>query len=90
MHRTRNYLNELLHNTNQNRENLIVTAIDITYAFRSAPHELIMSTMRQRKFPEWTEKTVRGTYQYTASTIEMRGTRSDKINGKGESNEAAH
>jgi hypothetical protein len=49
-------LNELLHNANRNRENLVVTAIDFTNAFGSVPHELIMSMMRQRNFPRWTQK----------------------------------
>jgi hypothetical protein len=47
-------LNELLHNANRNKEGLVVMAIDFTNAFGSVPHELIMSTMKQRNFPNWT------------------------------------
>jgi hypothetical protein len=72
-------LNELLHNANRNRENLVVTAIDFTNAFGSVPHDLIMSVMRQRRFPEWTQKIVASMYQGATSVIEMKGNRSEKI-----------
>jgi hypothetical protein len=39
-------LNEPLHNANRTRDTLMVTAIDFTNGFGSAPHELIMSTMK--------------------------------------------
>jgi hypothetical protein len=45
-------LNELLHNVHRNREGLVVTAIDLTKAFGSVPHELIMSAMKQWNLPE--------------------------------------
>jgi hypothetical protein len=72
-------LNELLHNAHRNREGLVVTAIDFTNAFGSIPHQLIMSTMRQRNFPEWTQKIVSEMYGGATSVIEMRGNRSEKV-----------
>jgi hypothetical protein len=75
-------LNELFHNANRNRENLVVTAIDFTNAFGSVPHELIMSTMKQRNFPSWMQKIVMNMYQGASSMIEMKGTRSEKIGWK--------
>jgi hypothetical protein len=49
-------LNELLHDANREREDLIVTAIDFTNAFGSVPHELIVSTMKQRNLPDGCKK----------------------------------
>jgi hypothetical protein len=72
-------LNELLHKANRRRENLVVTAIDFTNAFGSVPHELIMSTMRQRNFPEWTQRVVWNMYEGATSVIETSGSRSRKI-----------
>jgi 3-dehydroquinate dehydratase len=72
-------LNELLYNAKRNREGMVVTAIDFTNAFGSVPHELIMSTMKQRNFPEWTQKIVADMYRGASSVIEMRGVRSEKI-----------
>jgi hypothetical protein len=45
-------LNELFHDTKRNNKGLVITAIDFTNAFASVPHELIQSTMKQRKIPE--------------------------------------
>jgi hypothetical protein len=36
-----------------------MTTIDFTNAFGSVPHKLIMSTMRQQNFPEWTRVSLR-------------------------------
>jgi hypothetical protein len=72
-------LNELFHNANRNREGLVVTAIDFTNAFGSVPHELIMSTMKQRNFPSWMQKIVLNMYQGASSMIKMKGTRTEKI-----------
>jgi hypothetical protein len=72
-------LNELLYNAHRNRDDLIVTAIDFTNAFGSVPHELIMSTMRQRNFPIWTQKIVADMYNGATSVIEKRGSKSEKI-----------
>jgi hypothetical protein len=72
-------LNELLHNAHRNKESLVVTAIDFTNAFGSVPHELIMSTMKQRNFPEWTRRIVFDMYMGATSMIEIRGNRSEQI-----------
>jgi hypothetical protein len=72
-------LNELLHDANRNKEALIVTAIDFTNAFGSVPHQLIMSTMQQRNFPEWTRRIVADMYNGASSVIEVQGRRSEKI-----------
>jgi hypothetical protein len=47
-------LNELFLDAPRRHKGLVMTIIDFTNAFGSVPHELIMSTMRQRNFPEWT------------------------------------
>jgi hypothetical protein len=72
-------LNELLHDANRNRDNLVVTAIYFTNAFGSVPHELIMSAMRQRRFPDWSQKIVSSMYRGASSVIELQGARSEKI-----------
>jgi hypothetical protein len=72
-------LNELLHDANRRKEPLIVTAIDFTNAFGSVPHQLIMSAMKERNFPEWTQKIVADMYLGASSVIEVRGGRSSKI-----------
>jgi hypothetical protein len=56
-----------------------VTAIDFTNAFGSVPHELIMSVMRQRRFPEWSQRIVASMYRGATSVIELNGVRSEKI-----------
>jgi hypothetical protein len=72
-------LNELLYDAHRNKSNLVVTAIDFTNAFGSVPHELIMSTMKQRNFPSWTLKIVADLYDGATSVIEKQGTRSEQI-----------
>jgi hypothetical protein len=72
-------LNELLYDAHRNRSNLVVTAIDFTNAFGSVPHELIMSTMKQRNFPSWTRNIITDLYKGAISVIEKTGTRSEKI-----------
>jgi hypothetical protein len=59
-------LNELLLDARRGHKGLVMTTIDFTDAFDSVPHELIMSTMRQRNFPEWTQSIVSD--MYTAAT----------------------
>jgi hypothetical protein len=56
-----------------------MTAIDFTNAFGSVPHELIYSTMKQRGFPEWTQRLVQDIYNGTSSFIDLRGDRTDAI-----------
>jgi hypothetical protein len=77
-------LSELLHNANRSHESLIVRAIDFTNAFGSVPHELIMSVMRQRRFPEWSQRIVASIYRGATSVIEVNGVRSEKIAWKRE------
>jgi hypothetical protein len=72
-------MNELFYEAHRNRDNLVVTAIDFTKAFGSVPHELIMSTMKQRNFPRWTQNIVADLYNGATSVIEKRACRSDKI-----------
>jgi hypothetical protein len=68
-----------MHDANRTRKSLIVTAIDFTNAFGSVPHELIMSAMKQRNLPEWTQKIVASTYEEATSVIEMKAKRTEKI-----------
>jgi hypothetical protein len=59
-----------------------VTAIDFTNTFGSVPHELIMSTMKQLNFSEWSRKIISDIYDRAVSVIEVRGSRTDKIEWK--------
>jgi hypothetical protein len=72
-------LNELLHGACRNRKDLIVTAIDFMNAFGSVPHDLIMSVMAQRNFPQWTRDIVASMYSDASCVIELRGDRSTKV-----------
>jgi hypothetical protein len=72
-------LNELFLDARRGHKGLVMTTIDFTNAFRSVPHELIMSTMRQRNFPEWTQSIVADIYTTATSIIELKGNRSDPI-----------
>jgi hypothetical protein len=72
-------LNEIFHDANRNDQSLVVTAINFANAFESVPHELIMSTMRQRNFPEWAQDIVRSMYDGATSVVEVKGTRTEKI-----------
>jgi hypothetical protein len=72
-------LNELFNDANRHHKGLVITAIDFTNAFGSIPHELILSTMKQRNFPEWTRKIVENMYTDASSYIELRGCKSDPI-----------
>jgi hypothetical protein len=62
--------------------NLMMTVIDFTNAFKSIPHYLIMPTMKQWNFPEWTQKIIANMYEEATSVIEMRGRRTEKIRWK--------
>jgi hypothetical protein len=72
-------LNEILHQASRRHEDLIVTAIDFANAFGSVPHDLIMSVMKQRGFPEWTRGIVESMYDGATSVLEVGGGRSRKI-----------
>jgi hypothetical protein len=75
-------VNELFQHAKRTGQNLVVTAIDFTNAFGSVPHELIMSTMKQRNFPAWVQRVVGDMYEGASSTIELRGDRSERIGWK--------
>jgi hypothetical protein len=66
-------LNELLHDAQRKRKDLIITAIDFTNAFGSVPHELIMSALKQLNFPEWIRAVIGDMYTDAKSTIEYNG-----------------
>jgi hypothetical protein len=75
-------LNELFHDARRNNKGLVITAIDFTTAFGSVPHELILSAMKQRNFPDWTIEIVRDMYTDASSFIELRGDKSNPISWK--------
>jgi hypothetical protein len=75
-------LNELMHDANRNRKNLVMTAIDFSNAFGSVPYEMIMSVMEQRNFPEWSREIVGDMYEGATSVIELKGKRSRQIEWK--------
>jgi hypothetical protein len=66
-------LNELFQHAKRKKKSMIITAIDFTNAFGSVPHNLILSTMRQRNFPEWTRDLVADMYEGASSTITVNG-----------------
>jgi hypothetical protein len=72
-------VNERLHDANRKKEPLIMTGIDFTNAFGSVPHDLIMSTMTHRNFPEWARKILADMHERASSVIEVRRGRSGKI-----------
>jgi uncharacterized C2H2 Zn-finger protein len=75
-------LNELIHDARRKGKDLVVTAIDFTNAFGSVPHEMIISTMRQRNFPGWIVEIVRDMYVGATSVIELKGNRTERIGWK--------
>jgi hypothetical protein len=72
-------LNELFQDAFRNHKGLVVRAIDLTNAFGAVPHELILSTMKQRNFPEWTRNIMQDIYTDASSFIELRGDKSARI-----------
>jgi hypothetical protein len=66
-------LNELFHDARREDNSLIVTAIDFTNAFGSVPHDLIMSTLRQRGFPAWMQDIIEDIYTGGTTSIEVKG-----------------
>jgi hypothetical protein len=69
-------LNELFHDARRNNKELVITAIDFANAFGSVPHEPILSTMKQRNFPERAHNIVQDLYTDASSYRELR---SDKL-----------
>jgi hypothetical protein len=72
-------LNELFQDAKRKRKSLIVTTVDFANAFGSVPHEMIMSTLKQRNFPEWVRAIVEDMYTDARSTIEYRGRQTQPI-----------
>jgi hypothetical protein len=72
-------LNELFHDANRKHKDLIATTIDFTNAFGSVPHQLILSTLKQRRFPKWIIDIIKDMHTDASSTIEIDGFRSDPI-----------
>jgi hypothetical protein len=72
-------LNELFLDARRGHKGLVMTIIHFTNAFGSVPHELIMSTMRQRNLSEWRQSIMSDMYTAATSIIELKGNRSDPI-----------
>jgi hypothetical protein len=72
-------LNELMYQARRRKESLIATAIDFTNAFGSVPHDLIMSVMKQRNFPQWTQSIIQDMYTGATSVVEAGGGRSEAL-----------
>jgi hypothetical protein len=72
-------MNELFQHVKRRNGSMLITAIDFTNAFGSVPHDLIMKTMKQRNFPEWTQKIVRDLYDGASSIIQLKGEKSSEI-----------
>jgi hypothetical protein len=72
-------LKELFQDAKRKNKDLIVTAIDFTNAFGSAPHELIMSMLKQLNFLKWVRAIVKDLYDDVKSTIGYKGNRTRLI-----------
>jgi hypothetical protein len=75
-------LNELFHDACRNNKGFLITIIGFANAFGSVPHELILSTMKQRNFPEWTRTSVQDIYTDTSSFMGLSGDKSHPISWK--------
>jgi hypothetical protein len=72
-------LNELFLDARRGHKGSVITTIDFTNALGSVPHEPIMSTMRQRTVPEWTQSIASDIHTAATSIIELKGNRSDPV-----------
>jgi chaperonin cofactor prefoldin len=72
-------LKEFFQDAKRKSKDLIVTAIDFTNAFGSAPHELIMSMLKQLNFLKWVRAIVKDLYDDAKSTIEYKGNQTRPI-----------
>jgi hypothetical protein len=75
-------LNAHLHDALRQRKNLVVTAIDFTSAFATFADGLIMSTIRQLNFPEWTQNLTAKLCSGAIPAIQLKRNRSDRTERK--------
>ena len=72
-------LNELVYHAKRTNENIILTAIDLTNAFGSVPHDLIFDTIIRKGFVGSFLEIVKDIYSDNFTQIEVKGRRSEKI-----------
>jgi hypothetical protein len=72
-------LNELFHDANRQRKNLIVTVVNFSNAFGSMPHNLILATMKQRNFPAWVINIVKEMYDGATSILQVGHERTEAL-----------
>jgi hypothetical protein len=75
-------LDGLFQDARRKGKDLYVTTIDFTNAFGSVPYELILSTLKQRGFPEWVIEADKNMYDEAKSTIFHKGQQTESISWK--------
>ena len=77
-----NMLNELLYRSRRINEECVLTAIDLTNAFGSVPHQLIFDTLEAKGFSDSFMEIIKDLYTGAGTSIEVGGKRGGMINIK--------
>ena len=72
-------LNELMYHAKRINENCVLTAVDLTNAFGSVPHQLIFDTIERKGFNGTFLSIVKDIYRDNFTQIDVGGKRSEKI-----------
>ena len=72
-------LNELCYNATRTESEIHLMAIDFSNAFGSVPHDLIFDVLQRKGFGKEICKVVRSIYENNFTTVEVNGTRSDRL-----------
>jgi hypothetical protein len=73
-------LNALFQDAKRKSKDLTVTAIHLSNAFGSVPHDLIMSTLKQLNFLMWVGAIIKDMYENAKSRVEDTGRQAGSIN----------
>ena len=74
-----NTLNELITHAKRTNSKCVLTAIDLTNAFGSVPHQLIFDTLKQKGFGSTFRAIIEDLYANSETSIEVKGQRSEAI-----------
>ena len=74
-----NSLNELIAHAKRTNSKCVLTAIDLTNAFGSVPHQLIFDTLKQKGFGSTFRTIIEDLYANSETSIEVKGQRSEAI-----------
>ena len=77
-----NTLNELIYHIKRNGKEAVMLTIDLTNAFGSVPHQLIIDTMKRKSFPSILINIIDDIYTDNFTVIDVNGSRSSKIPNK--------